>query len=491
MASRAIYRPQIFTAPRLPDWRLVGVVVVMVAAGGFAVSKSPVIALAAAGMVLAVGAASFNLVSAERAATLVLLYGVMILGRGWANLGIPGAVPIPATEIIFVPLAAIALTNRPTRVDARILLPLCLYATLVGIRLLFDYPVWGIFAIRDTTPAIEAFILVIGYRAVMRDGVESWVRRMRHLTVVVLVYGTLFPFFTNAGVSSPTVGLQRDAPLFDPIGVKFSVVAMSLYFWIFGKGWVRFGSLGLAIGLLAQYQARSLYLTLPIALLVAGWATRSSFRTVARLVPAALLAVVLILWASANSIQGTEGPVSTDFLSSHLNTLTGAEGPNDKTIDARQDFFSQTIGAVSQNPGTVLVGLGLGPDLTFGKWVGKKGQLVRNPHNSYLETFARTGLVGFVLWMWVILACLIPIARRARSGSGQTERFCAWILAACTIYLGVAVAAPIMAFPYGAVPTFFLLGMGVAASKAPRRTEPEEHPGMVLAKGPAEGSSAA
>lgn len=490
MASRVTIPSQLLTVPRMPDWRLMVPAALTITAGGFAVVESPLIAMAAAGAVFAAGAASFNLVSAERTVTLILIYGVMLLGKGWANLGIPGAIPIPATEILFVPLAAVALLNRRTRLDAKILLPLCLFAALVGIRLLFDYPVWRIFAIRDTTPALEAFILVIGYRAVMRDGVEPWIRRMRHLTIVVLIYGTVYPFVSSAGVTSPSVGLQRDAPLFDPTGVKFSVIAMSLYFWIFGKGWVRYGSLGLAMGLLAQYQARSLYLMLPIAILVAGWATRSSMKTLVRIVPAVVIAGLLILWASANAIEGTEGPVSTDFLSSHLNTLTGAEGPNAKTIDARQDFLALTISEVAQNPGTLVVGLGLGPDLTFGQWIGKEGQLVRNPHNSYLETFARTGLLGFVLWMSVLLGCLIPIARRARSGSGPAERFCAWILAASVVYLGVAAVQPIMAFPYGAVPTFFLLGMGVAVSKTPRN-EPDHRPGVFFAHGPARGSSAA
>jgi O-antigen ligase len=482
-------RPQILAVQRPPDFYLVAVVGLAVAIGGFAVSEFPLIALGTAGLTLAVGAASLNPEGAERIVALTLLCGVMILGRGWANLGIPGAIPIPATEILFVPLAAIALMNRPTRLDPRILLPLCLFAILVTIRLFFDYPVWRIFAIRDTTPAIEAFILLIGYRAVMRDGIDAWVRRMRYVAFIVLIYGTLYPFISTAGVTGPTVGLQRDAPLFDPTGVKFSVIAMSLYFWIFGKNWGKYLSLGLAMGLLAQYQARSLYLMLPLAILVAGWATRSVLRTVVRIIPAVVIAGLIVLWASANAIQGTEGPVSTDFLSSHLNTLTGAEGPNHKTIDARQDFFSRTVSEVVQNPGTLIVGLGLGPDLTFGQWIGKEGQLVRNPHNSYLETFARTGLLGLSLWLWVLLGCLVPIARRARSGSGTSETFCAWVLAAVVVYLGVAAVQPILAFPYGSVPLFFLLGMGVAAARSNFET-PEPPPSVLLSSKPAFGSSA-
>lgn len=474
MASRVAYQPLKLPTPRLSQWSAIGFVGLTVAAAGFAATEFPMVAVAAAAMVLALGFASFDLSKAQRAATLLLLCGAMMLGRGWANLGVPGAVPIPATEIVFIPLAAIALLNPRTRADHKVLLPLCLWATLVGIRVLFDYPVWGTYAIRDTTFALEAFILVIGYGAIMRDGVEAWHHRMKYVAMAVLGYGAIYPFIPD-GITGPTVGLQRDAHLFDPTGVKFSVIAMSMYFVIFGKTLTRVVSLGLVLGLLAQYQARTLYIMLPLALLVAGWATRRFRKVLVAVVPALLIGGAFLLWASSSGLEGTEGPINTSFLSSHLGTLTGAEGPNYKTIDARQHFFSESLEAVTQNPGTFLVGVGLGPDLTFGQWVGEEGQLVRTPHNSYLETFARTGLLGFFLWMWLLFACLVPIARRARSGDGLTERFCAWTLAASSVYLGVAAAQPIMIFPYGAVPLFFLLGLGVAAARTPvaEATEPD------------------
>ncbi|CAN5576931.1 hypothetical protein BH20ACT23_BH20ACT23_23500 [soil metagenome] len=490
MVSRASRQPLLLPHAKVPHWRLVAVIAVTVAVGGLAATEFPLVALVGALGILALGVAAFDLPKAERAATLLLVSGAMILGRGWANLGIPGAIPIPATEIVFIPLAGIALLYRRTRLDFKVLLPLCLYATLVGIRLLFDFPVWGTYAIRDVTFALEAFILTIGYRAVMRDGVEAWWRRMRYVAFAVLIYGAVYPFLDLAGVTGPMVGLQRESPLFDSTGVKFSVIAMSLYFVIFGSGWLRVVSLGLALGLLTQYQARTLYIMLPLALLVLGWATRRFDKILMATVPALLIAAGIFLWASANGIEGTEGPVSTEFLVSHLDTLTGAEGPNAATIDARQSFFSQTVDAVAQNPGTILVGLGLGPDLTFGQWTGKHDQLVRNPHNSYLETFARTGIVGFALWMWILFACIRRIAAKARSGAGLQENFCAWILAASSVYLGVAAAQPIMAFPYGTVPLFFLLGMGVAASQGPQA--PNSEPDSLQGSDPQTlGSSAA
>jgi len=86
---------------------------------------------------------------------------------------------------------------------------LVLFALLVASRVAFDYPVWGVYAIRDTTAAIEAFILLVGYRAIARDGIDYWISRCRYLAVAVLVYGAVYPFLGD--VKAPNVGLQRQA----------------------------------------------------------------------------------------------------------------------------------------------------------------------------------------------------------------------------------------------------------------------------------------
>ena len=199
---------------------------------GVASATFPLAAFLVAGLVVVAGLASVNLTNVERGVVLTLVSGAMILGKGWANLGIPGAVPIPATEILFIPMAAIGLMFPRTRLDRRTLLPLALFATLVFIRFLFDYPVWGVYAIRDTTSTIEAFILVVGYRAVLRDGVDYWLKKMRYIAAAVLLYGATYPFLPQLQQAGPAVGLQRSGSLFDSTGVKFSVIAMGLYFML-------------------------------------------------------------------------------------------------------------------------------------------------------------------------------------------------------------------------------------------------------------------
>jgi hypothetical protein len=453
-------------------WRPLAAATGVAAAAGVAAAEIPLAAFGIAAVVLVLSLALFDLQAMERTATMMLVGGAVLLGYGFSNLGIPGGIPLPATEILFLPLALIALAHPPTRLTGKVLLPLSLYALLVGIRLLFDYPVWGVFAIRDTTAALEAFILVIGYRSIARDGVETWFRRMGWIFTGVLVYGFLTaPIARQLADAGPTVGLQRPTPLFDQRGIKYSVVAAGLYLLLFSKGWVRVAGVGIVAGLTGIYQARSLYLLFPLAILVLGWAARRIGRVAIQLIPVVALGAIVIAFAGSLQIEGRRGPVDPAFIEAHARTLLGEEGPQAGSIRGRVEWFSRTWEFVTQSPGTVAVGVGLGPDLTFGLLEGDDGQLVRKPHDDYLEVFARTGLLGFVLFMWLLLACLVPIARRARAGSSLDARFCAWILAASFVYLGVAAVQPLLSFSYGSVPLFFLLGMGVAiAEGAHQRT---------------------
>jgi hypothetical protein len=446
-------------------WRPVVAAVAVSIAVGLAAAIYPLAAFALAAVVLVLALALRNLEAMERGLTMLLFGGAVVLGYGFANLGLPGAVPVPATEILFLPLAVVALSDRRTRLDARVLLPLTLYAVLVGIRLVFDYPNHGIFAIRDTTAALEAFILVVGFRAVARDGVGPWIRRLGYIYGIVLAWGALYPWAKQIEALGPTVGLQRPTPLLDQRGVKFTVVAAGLYFLMFSRGWKRIVALGLVAGLIGIFQARTLYILFPLTIVLLGWAAHRFWRVALQLVPVALIGAAVILAASSLNLQGRRGDVNFEFISAHALTLTGQEGPKSGTIRGRLEWFDRTMDFVTSSPGYVLVGVGLGPDLTFGMLEGEEGQAVRKPHDDYLEVFARTGLLGFIFFMWMLLACLIPIARKARSGMGIEERFCAWVLAACVVYLGVAGAQPLLSFSYGSVPLFFLLGMGVAAAR--------------------------
>jgi O-antigen ligase len=220
------------------------------------------------------------------------------------------------------------------------------------------------------------------------------------------------------------------------------------------------------IALLAVFQARTLYIALPLALLALGWLTHTVRRIVPEFFTTLAVGLVVITFIGSLGIQGSEGPVNLPFLESHASTIVGDQGPHSATITAREDFWHETLSLMASTRGAYLTGLGLGPNLTFGQWTGNVGQQVRTPHNAYLEVFARTGILGFSLWIWLLLACLIPIARVARQDSGLRGKFCAWCLVGGLVILCVAGFQPVLTFPYGTVPLYFVLGMGVAAAVA-------------------------
>lgn len=471
-------------APRSIFWSPWVALIILAIGAGVTTVVAPLFGLAIAAMVMALGVAVTDRTILERGLTLLLVGGAMAMGYGWANLGVPGPIPIPLTEILLLPLVAIALSDPETRLDKNILIPLCLFGLLVAVRLIFDYPVWGIYAVRDTTEAVEAFVLVVGYRAVMRDGVEFWIKHMRYLAGIVLAWGAIYPMFPSlTSAAGPTVGLQRPTSILDPTGVKFSVIAAALYFVVFSKGWIRqLAVLGLVTGLLGIYQARTLFILLPVSILLLGWATHRLGKSFAFLMVALLLGIGVILWAETQGVVGgNHQTTSLTYTTAELGTLAGQTGPHSATIQARSGFLKEDLRFVFRSPFTAMVGVGLGPDLTFGQYVGNQGQLVRNPHDDYLEQFTRLGILGFSLWMIVLLQLIVPTAKAARSGSGQAEKFCAWILASSVVYLGVAAAQPLLSFPYGSIPTFFLLGMGVAARKY-AKSETRASEGSLLRK---------
>ena len=74
--------------------------------------------------------------------------------------------------------------------------------------------------------------------------------------------------------------------------------------------------------------------------------------------------------------------------------------------------------------------------------------------------------------------------RPLEARDGESERFCAWIVASVITYPRVAASQPLLSFPYGSVPLFFLLGMGLAAANRlrPSSKSNQIHRGSIQAQ---------
>lgn len=434
---------------------------------GAAVALQPSVAAVAFAAAALLGAALATGTTLEHAGWLLLLFGTLVLGYGFANLGIrSGGPPIPLTELLLVPLVLVALIDRRARVPASIMTPLIGYGALVAIRLIVDYPRYEVLAIRDTTLAIEAFAFVLGYRAMVVDGLGAWVGRLRWLFGVLLLYGSIYPWRDVLAGISPTVGLQRDVPLLGSYqGLAPRLAIVLLFFAVYSNGARRVMLVGWGLALSLLRQSRGIYLILPAAVLSLGWTRRASAKVLAGGLAMLIPGVLLLSLVAGAGAEARLGEVTPDFYTGHIGTLLGGEGPSAGTLDDRVEWARQTLAYTAQSPVTVAFGSGLGPDLTFGFKQGGE-ILVRKPHNDFLEVYARTGLVGLGLFVWMIVAAMTPIVRRARSDTGPHGIFCSFVVGASVVMFGIALTQPLLAFPYGAVPTFFLLGLGVAAARS-------------------------
>jgi O-antigen ligase len=223
------------------------------------------------------------------------------------------------------------------------------------------------------------------------------------------------------------------------------------------------------LALLAILQERSLYFAVPMAALLLTVASRQIGGAVVKRFSTGLVVAVIVLFLVAPLIpSGRVGTLSPQFFLAHALTAFGGEGPAAGTIDDRNDWREDIMRRVTSQWSTVVVGLGPGPDLLNG-FVGIDGQLIRKPHNDYLEMFARYGIFGLGFWLGFIF---LPLARiwsavRQPALPGEDRRFLLWVLTLCAIYLLVSAVQPLMSFPYGTITVFTTLGMGLAVAKFP------------------------
>ena len=409
----------------------------------------------------------------------VLIAGNIILGFGFANLGLRvGGLPLPLTEVLLLPLVGLAaLRLRSLKELGWPGVFLVGFLVVSTLRLLASLHDWGPLALRDYTTALEALSLLVGFWAVREYGLGRWIQTWRVVLLFLLLYASLIPLQEGLASMGPVVGLQRPVPLlgqFSSAGIGIS--AALLFFYLFSER-SRSYLLGVwCIVLLAVIQFRGLYFAVPLAILFSATASPriaavATFRFAVGLGIAALALILL----SPLIPSGRVGPITPAFYTSHISTIIGVDGPAAGTIENRIKWAGDVWDKVSAKPANLVVGLGLGPDL-IPSHRGLQGQLVRKPHNDYLEIFARTGIIGLLLWVGLLatpLARIWSVVRKKRV-HGAEVTFLVWVLTLAAVYLFVSAFQPLMAFPYGTIPLFTSLGMALAV--ATRAAADSQHP---------------
>lgn len=127
-----------------------------------------------------------------------------------------------------------------------------------------------------------------------------------------------------------------------------------------------------------------------------------------------VLAIVLILGAVALlpvlglQIKGRLGEeVSIDFFINHFLAIGGVSSETASGgiegaaagVGQRQGWWLSIYRRLTSDIWHLMYGLGYGFPLV--DFVGPNGEIVREPHNSYISIVARLGLIGGIAWVWM------------------------------------------------------------------------------------------
>jgi O-antigen ligase len=391
--------------------------------------------------------------------------GVYVLDYGFANIGVPGPVAMPLVDLLGIGLLGYAATRPGFRWPSSA--PFLLAGAFIGLTLLRvvnDYPTHGVLAIRDATLGLELIFLFVGYWAIERYGLERVLRALTIIFLIGLGYTMLYPFRDTIAAFSPVVGLQRPVPLVGSyVGNLVFVSAFFFFALVRPFGSRSYVIAALALPVMALVQLRGLYLAVPLAIvLVWGLARAQGSRMRKRLAATLGAGLALLVLFMPIAPEGRLGKVSPKFLVAHLATLAGSSGAGAGSLEDRKEWFDNVIDEVESARLGWIVGVGLGPDLAAG--AEHDGVLIRKPHNDYLEIFARYGLIGFVVFLALLGTTFGRLVSAARGTAGNEGAFLWFAIAQGFVFCVIAATQPLLAFPYGTVPLFFVLGAALSVA---------------------------
>jgi O-antigen ligase len=393
------------------------------------------------------------------------LAGALIIDYGFANVGLSPGVPIPLATLLLGLIVVGAAFGRFLFVPRSLPFLLAIaFVFLASLRLAVDLPIWGRAALRDFTLPLELGFLFAGYWAVQRYGVERFVNSLRWVFVGALGYFALYPWRAELAAEGPVVGLQHSVPLLGNYWGAGTAGAAALFFFALVRPFGRVSYLIAAsfLPVLLLVQARGIYIAVPavsVFVLVAG--LRAPGRVGRGLATTAAVGVIGLALVLAHGPEGRLGQVTPQFLTAHLATLWGRDGPSAGSVEHRKQWVSSVLKEVREQRLGWATGLGLGPDLTSG-FEGKSGTLVRKPHNDYLEIFARLGLPALLLFCGVLVTAWVRVLRAARRLPSAEAGFLWWVVATAALYMLIAATQPLLFYSYGTMPLFVALGAGLA-----------------------------
>jgi len=403
--------------------------------------------------------------------TLVVAFALG-LGRWGSYLGLPDR-HIYLTDLLLVSSGLWTLVRHRSAVaiTARrlwLLAPLLALGVWAIVRALVEWRVNND-VIRDLAPYVY---LLVGGLALVRPGTAAGRRSVYVLMGALMVHAG----WVTAAVLLPAE--VADLPVLDGEvyvfslrqdfdGAALAVLAASSLYLAMSTRRSRWSALWLlpavwATVLIPLLANRAALLALIATCLLVGLALlRPAVRWVSRRPIPAAVALVIVLALLIVAVPQT--PVYQRITGNPDFERNSADG----TQQARVEAWSDVIRYTNDDTERITIGVGLGPDFLQASggdvhYQSPGADIVRQPHNFLLNTYARLGVVGLTLLGWLLVALVMPtwrILRRRRREPLDVVRVLVVAALLVTSLVGV-----ILESPFGAVPFAWAAG-GILLSR--------------------------
>lgn len=398
----------------------------------------------------------------------------------------PGSVAaVPTGEILIILFALTILLDRGhfgPFLRAVPLTAILIWWSIGFVQLVIGTLSHGFWALRDATSLVESLYLWIGFTVAALPGaiprIATWFYRILILAGLIAL---TFPFrevirefspqiMSAVGVATPLFFTYQMTPL---TALTCSAFLMLLGRRILGIPSEWWGA-ALMIFVAVLFQARTIYVQ--IFVLLAFLALLAPRRVTRTLVPMAIVAVIfLCLLALGVPIPGRiSTDVSLQFYLDHFLAIFGSSGERTGMEHAAIEGAAGGVGQrlkwweaiwlhVTASWQTSLFGLGYGESLVALAQDPYIDPAVREPHNSIISAFGRTGFIGVAAYVTMHVTLTFTLFRTWRyyrtEGHHEAARFLYLLGAMFVVFWLASVGEDAFEKPFLAIPYYFFYGV--------------------------------
>ena len=287
-----------------------------------------------------------------------------------------------------------------------------LFLALNFLRLILDVQEFGLIALRDATYSIDILFLIASlYIFSINNTFDKFIKFLKICFFTVLLFIIFWTFKDFVQKFSPTISSitgQTTSLFFNWSTIALYLIWFAFYKIIFHDDKIKISSLIILIFFilfsLIVFQRRYIYLCLIALFLVSFFFKKKE--TIQILVFFIMgIMIIPILNYLGITLEGKIGKVSNIFFFiDHLaSSLPGYVGNDSEfvvtsgTSEKRLEFIYYVLQKQFSNLFLFFFGTGFGQPLV--DFIATGGVTIREPHNMYLTIFARSGFVGFILFM--------------------------------------------------------------------------------------------